>query len=1296
MSIQPGIATSPGTLAGQTDRMADYNRRIAALEAARTVFRGPVITGSMVAAGAIQAGHLSANSVTAGAIAAGSIIAEHISSGAINAGHISADSINTVHLVAGAITANEIAALSIQAGHIVAGAVQATHIAAGTIEAQHILAGAVIAEKIAAGAIITEKLAVDSVTAEKINVTTLDAITTNMGSITAGTITGATVQSASTGPRVVQDSLGIRGYALDGITKTFEINTGTGIASFVGIATLDANSVVPTGTLSGFLSGGNLVSNSSFEQGVNPDTGADQWFEGWVEVNATVAKNTANHMHGSQSAALTALGGDTYLQLTTAKRIRVRPGRRYYGSAYTKAAATTRPTYIFVTYYDASGTQLSQSNSAGITNSTTEFVRATYLAPAAPASAAFADIIVYIGGSAAGEVHYVDGVQFEEGDTLTAYQPLATEILYSSIRSVFIGAGQVKANNVEAGAIKAQHISVQFGGNNVLFNSRVQNALTNWNLYQNAAGNTILRDAAVGRSNLSSIRLDSAATSSQLGSVYVGERQRVTPGSTWTASGYGRTNTAAQQGFVILAWYDANGAYLGGIEGSRVTLTTAANSWTRVSSTGVAPSNAVTVGMYVVAQQISGAALPTGGSYWYTDMQIEQGEIATGYAPRPDEILPGSVGATQITPSSITADRMVAGTITAASGIIADAAITNAKIVSVDAEKITTGFLDAARIQAGTITADKITVSLSGANRLLNSNFNDGLTGRGTTYTRWYGVYEATGVVVLSSIGYPGQTAIYGTSDGSGAGAHIYTPYVECGFQSKVSASMWSHSGYARVRRLSVEFFDINFASLAASSRDSVSTSQWYRSVYENIAVPAGAYYVRFYLQVVATVSGEVVHFSAAQIEFSEKATSWGLATEDIPPNSITTTKILPGSITTGTLSATAIDGMTVTGATIRTSAANPRIEMTTGGVRQYNASGVNVVSLVPDQGIDILSAVDPADMAQLMARGISWKNDTGYRHSAVYSFSASGAPSVGTTLSAKPPNSTWSALARITASDSADTMKAQVEAQFSRLGENFHDVTVTAGSQFGILLRADGYSSWIQREKEAIIGGHLTINSYSTSKDRRISVAGGLTYGIVVESSSWIGTYSESSNASGYDFYAAGAAINYGPFTGSHDVRLRGAPENFLPGMLVSSTGTVARRQKSDGELSLSTTLPQVELASVANAKAVFGVFAGERRPDLPDQYYVPEPGERLGIVNALGEGRVLVCDMNGEINNGDYIVPGPIPGIGVRQNDDILRSSTAAKATEPSMFASRPTSFTYEGRPVKTKLLACTYHCG
>lgn len=76
--------------------------------------------------------------------------------------------------------------------------------------------------------------------------------------------------------------------------------------------------------------------------------------------------------------------------------------------------------------------------------------------------------------------------------------------------------------------------------------------------------------------------------------------------------------------------------------------------------------------------------------------------------------------ASLVVDGSITAQKMVTGTITAASGIIgaaaigtaeiANAAITNAKIASLDAGKITSGYIDAARINANTITARMIAI----------------------------------------------------------------------------------------------------------------------------------------------------------------------------------------------------------------------------------------------------------------------------------------------------------------------------------------------------------------------------------------------------------------------------------------------------------------------------------------------------------------------------------------------------------------------------------------------------------
>ena len=62
---------------------------------------------------------------------------------------------------------------------------------------------------------------------------------------------------------MVIDSLGLRGYATNGTTKVFEIATGSGIASFTGVANIDPSSVIPGGTITtNTLPGDRIVTGS--------------------------------------------------------------------------------------------------------------------------------------------------------------------------------------------------------------------------------------------------------------------------------------------------------------------------------------------------------------------------------------------------------------------------------------------------------------------------------------------------------------------------------------------------------------------------------------------------------------------------------------------------------------------------------------------------------------------------------------------------------------------------------------------------------------------------------------------------------------------------------------------------------------------------------------------------------------------------------------------------------------------------------------------------------------------------
>lgn len=157
--------------------------------------------------------------------------------------------------------------------------------------------------------------------------------------------------------------------------------------------------------------------------------------------------------------------------------------------------------------------------------------------------------------------------------------------------------------------------------------------------------------------------------------------------------------------------------------------------------------------------------------------------------------------------------------------------------------------------------------------------------------------------------------------------------------------------------------------------------------------------------------------------------------------------------------------------------------------------------------------------------------------------------------------------------------------------------------------------------------------------------------------------------NGGVWDFYAAGTGGNYGPFTGAHEVSIIGnIPE---PGMILSCTGNIIKKDKS-----ISATIPECKISSTEKDKKVFGVFTGlfELQKDIVGEnenikiegHWCKDTTKQYGICNALGDGQVLVSNINGEINCGDYITTSEIAGYGQKQDDDIIHSYTLGKCIE------------------------------
>jgi hypothetical protein len=122
---------------------------------------------------------------------------------------------------------------------------------------------------------------------------------------------------------------------------------------------------------------------------------------------------------------------------------------------------------------------------------------------------------------------------------------------------------------------------------------------------------------------------------------------------------------------------------------------------------------------------------------------------------------------------------------------------------------------------------------------------------------------------------------------------------------------------------------------------------------------------------------------------------------------------------------------------------------------------------------------------------------------------------------------------------------------------------------------------------------------------------------------------------------------------------------------------------------------LPQIELSRKKKQKSVFGVLGSKvRQNNRP---------ERL-IVNSVGEGALLCCSSNGNIEIGDYITSSDYLGYGERQDDDILHNYTVAKSTIDCNFElDSPLYNCYEidnldanGNKLRVAFIAVTYHCG
>jgi hypothetical protein len=141
------------------------------------------------------------------------------------------------------------------------------------------------------------------------------------------------------------------------------------------------------------------------------------------------------------------------------------------------------------------------------------------------------------------------------------------------------------------------------------------------------------------------------------------------------------------------------------------------------------------------------------------------------------------------------------------------------------------------------------------------------------------------------------------------------------------------------------------------------------------------------------------------------------------------------------------------------------------------------------------------------------------------------------------------------------------------------------------------------------------------------------------------------------------------------------GTPQ-LVPGMLVVSRGQYADLSGAT-TIDVDNAIPVIDLTSSSNDPTAFGVvsYVEPSGADTRDcqigflKFTVPAVSPRA-IVNTSGQGGILVCDSNGNIDNGDLLVSSATPGYAMRQGTDVYTAATVAKATCDFRFTGQTSS--------------------
>jgi predicted phage tail protein len=558
---------------------------------------------------------------------------------------------------------------------------------------------------------------------------------------------------------------------------------------------------------------------------------------------------------------------------------------------------------------------------------------------------------------------------------------IAGQLTSSQIASIEAAkiAGQLSDSQIAS--VSLTKINGQVGGGNLLNNSNFKNITgtlnadgsnpVGWGLYNNGGISTTTRVVSGGLFGTNYFRVTAnSATSNTLGMYTNAGSGMWTPGVTYLISFWARAGSANIAGLYMEGLY-SNMGFSSATNTANPQL--ALNTWQRYvwrvqpANNGSTPS-----GELYISWSVGGGGygtFPAGGVLEICAPQVEQGELVSAYAPRPDEILPGTITSTEISDGAITTSKIVTGAVTAntiaanavsadkitANAVSADKitanAITSDKISAnaITSDKIAANSITSAKIEAGAITtgllaADAVTADKIAANAVTASEISAGAVTAGKIAANAVTASEiAAGAITAEKVSAGAITTAALAADAVTAdkiAANAVTA-------SEISAGAIT-TGKIAAGAVTANEIAANAVTAAKIDAGAVTTNKLAANAVTANEIAANA----IVAAKIAAGAVETAKLAAGAVTANEiaagaviagKIAANAVTANEIAANAVTANKVAAGAITAGKIDVTSLSAISATIGTLRTAVSGARTEIKDNLIEVYDANRLRV-----------------------------------------------------------------------------------------------------------------------------------------------------------------------------------------------------------------------------------------------------------------------------------------------------------------------------------------------------------------